>query len=225
MLIRPPGLDAGRKYPVIIELNGEPRHQLVRDVWDGPRHAWHQAMAERGYIVLAFDSHGSGGHGHRFEEPIHYRLGAQEMSDLRDAVDWLRRLPYVDPGRLGVWGSTYNGFLALEAIFTDPGQIKAAVADSPILEWRGQSAPFVERYLGLRPLHHEEYDKSSPLEFSARFAGKLLVVTPNGSARVTADLEGLQSRLAKTRGSAQFLQAGTSNEFFEQMTEFFLRNL
>jgi len=182
-------------------------------------------MAENGYIVLALDCHGSGGHGHLFEEPLHYRLGAQEMSDLRDAVDWLRRLPYVDPSRVGVWGSSYNGFLALEAIFTDSGQIKAAVAESPIVDWRERSAPYVERYLGLRSLHHEEYEKSSPLEFSERFVGKLLVVTSEESDRIPADVKNLQSKLAKARGSAQFVHAGTSSAFFQQMTDFFLRNL
>ncbi len=225
MLIRPPGVNAERRYPVIIEINGEPRHQVVRNAWDGPRYTWHQAMAERGYVVLALDCHGSGGQGHRFEEPLHYRLGAQEMSDLRDAVDWLRRLPYVDASRIGAWGSTYNGFLALEAILTDPGQIKAAVAESPIVEWKHQSAPFAERYLGLPQLHHEEYEKSSPLEFSERFVGKLLVVTPAGSGRLREDLEHLHSKLAKTGGAAQFVQAETNDEFFEKMTEFFLRNL
>jgi len=160
-----------------------------------------------------------------FEEPLHYRLGAQEMSDMRDAVDWLRRLPYVDPGRIGVFGGFYNGFLALEAIFTDPGQIKAAAAVSPILNWQEESAPFAERYLGVPALHHDEYEKSSPLEFAERFVGRLLVVSSHPPEALNADVSRLESKLAKTRGSAQFVQAGTNDEVLEGVTEFFIRNL
>jgi dipeptidyl aminopeptidase/acylaminoacyl peptidase len=33
MLVRPPGLDSKRRPPVIIEVNGEPRQQFVRNAW------------------------------------------------------------------------------------------------------------------------------------------------------------------------------------------------
>lgn len=225
-LVRPSRLDSNRRYPVVIEVNGEPRHQMVRNAWDGSRTSWRERMAEHGYVILTLDCRGSGGHGHRYEEPLHYRLGAQEMSDVRDAVDWLRRLPYVDGGRIGIWGSSpYNGFLAVDAILTDGGQLKAAVAQSPILDWKEASAPFVERYLGPPQSHRDEYEKSSPLEFTNRFTGKLLVVTPHPAAQFPPDLDTLRSKLAKTRGSVQFVRTTSQGDLLELVAEFFLRNL
>jgi len=226
MLVWPPDLDSKRRYPVIIEVNGEPRQQIVRNAWDASRALWRRRMAEQGYVTLALDCRGSRGHGHRYEEALHYRLGAHEMSDLRDVVDWLRRLPYVDRGRIGIWGnSPYNAFPALEAIFTDAGQFEVAVANSPILDWKEESAAFVERYLGLPEHYIDEYEKSSRLEFTNRFTGELLVLTPDTRTEFAPDLDILRSKLAKTRGSAQFERTRSRRDLLEQATEFFARNL
>src|SRR5262249_22789089 len=80
MMIKPPDFDSQRKYPVLIYVYGGPHVQVVRNAWTGPNFLWHQLMAQKGYIVFALDNRGSAGRGHVFEEPIHFRLGAQELS-------------------------------------------------------------------------------------------------------------------------------------------------
>jgi len=58
---------------------------VVTNAWSGSTFLWHQLMAQKGFAIFAVDNRGFGGRGHLFEEPIHFRFGAQEMSDQRDA--------------------------------------------------------------------------------------------------------------------------------------------
>src|SRR6202158_5002314 len=115
-MIKPPDFDASRKYPVLIYTYGGPHAQVVLNAWGNNTGLWHQEMAQKGYIIFALDNRGSAGRGHLFEEPIHYRFGAQELSDQRDGVDYLKSLPYVDASRIGLWGWSYGGDMTLDAM-------------------------------------------------------------------------------------------------------------
>src|SRR6266849_5883571 len=117
MMIKPPDFDASRKYPVLVFTYGDPHAQVVLNAWGGNTGLWHQVMAQRGYLIFALDNRGSAGRGHVFEEPLHFRLGAQELSDQRDGVAYLKSQPYVDPARIGIWGWSYGGHMTLHAMF------------------------------------------------------------------------------------------------------------
>ena len=75
-MIKPPNFDPTKKYPVVIFTYGGPQAQVVVNAWTGSTYLWHQLMAQKGYIIFSLDNRGSGGRGHLFEEPIHYRFGA-----------------------------------------------------------------------------------------------------------------------------------------------------
>ena len=45
-------LNAGKKYPVIFYVYGEPAGQTARDRWGGSRTLWHLMLAQQGYIVV-----------------------------------------------------------------------------------------------------------------------------------------------------------------------------
>src|SRR2546430_4200823 len=44
-----------------------------------------------------------------FRSPLHFRMGAQELSDQRDGVQYLKSLPFIDANRIGIWGWSYGG--------------------------------------------------------------------------------------------------------------------
>ena len=115
MMIKPPDFDPAKKYPVLVYTYGGPHAQVVLNAWGGPTFLWHQMMARKGYIIFALDNRGSAGRGHLFEEPIHFRFGAQELSDQRDGAAYLKTLPYVDANRIGIWGWSYGGHMTLHA--------------------------------------------------------------------------------------------------------------
>src|SRR5690606_17156225 len=55
-LIKPPGFDPARRYPVLMYAYGGPGVQTATDSWGGSRYLWHQLMAERGYLVATVDN-------------------------------------------------------------------------------------------------------------------------------------------------------------------------
>ncbi len=141
-------------------------------------------MAQKGFIIFALDNRGSAGRGHLFEEPIHFRFGAQELSDQRDGVTWLKSQPYVDSSRIGIWGWSYGGHMTLHAMFEDPEDFKAGFAGGPVTDWRYYDSIYTERYLGLLPQHAHSYEDSSPIENAARLTGKLLIAHGTGDDNV-----------------------------------------
>jgi dipeptidyl-peptidase-4 len=184
MIIKPPDFSPARKYPVLVFTYGGPHAQVVLNAWGGSTFLWHQLMAQKGYIVFALDNRGSAGRGHLFEEPIHFRFGAQELSDQRDGIAYLKSLSYVDANRIGIWGWSYGGHMTLHAMFEDPEDFKVGFAGGPVTDWHYYDTIYTERYLGLLPQNEESYQESSPIKNAANLKGKLLIAHGTGDDNV-----------------------------------------
>ena len=174
-MMKPPDFDAARKYPVILYVAGGPGEQIVREAWGGDISLWLALMAQNGYIVFAVDNRGSAGRGHLFEEPVHLRLSAAEMADLRDKVLYLRSQPWMDKTRIGICGWAYGGFLALHGMLDRPLLFKAGFAGSPITDWHLYDAVFAERYLEDPKRNQDGWLNSSPLENAKNLSAPLLL--------------------------------------------------
>ena len=183
-IIKPPNFDAGKKYPVLVYTYGGPHAQVVLNQWGGPTFLWHQLMAQKGVVIFAVDNRGSTGRGHLFEEPIHLRFGAQEMSDQRDGVAWLKLQPWIDAARIGIWGWSYGGHMTLHAMFEDPEDFKAGFAGGPVSDWHYYDTIYTERYIGLLPKNEQDYRDSSPVEKAGQLRGKLLIAHGTGDDNV-----------------------------------------
>jgi dipeptidyl-peptidase-4 len=184
VMIKPPDFDASKKYPVLVFTYGGPHAQVVLNAWGGNTALWHQSMAQKGYIIFSLDNRGSAGRGHLFEEPIHYRLGAQELSDQLDGVAYLKSLTYVDGQRIGIWGWSYGGHMTLHAMFEAAGTFKAGFAGGPVTDWHFYDSIYTERYLGLLPQNEHGYRESSPIDKAAGLKGKLLIAHGTGDDNV-----------------------------------------
>ncbi len=236
MMIKPPDFQADRKYPVLVYTYGGPHAQVVRNAWGGATFLWHQLMAQKGFLIFALDNRGSAGRGHLFEEPIHFRFGAQELSDQRDGVAWLKSQPYVDSSRIGIWGWSYGGHMTLHAMFEDPEDFKAGFAGGPVTDWRYYDSIYTERYLGLLPQHAHSYEDSSPIENAARLKGKLLIAHGTGDDNVHfANTLGLVDDLIEAGKYAEVMPFpgrghGVSDPaarrvLMTHVTQFFIENL
>ncbi len=183
-MIKPPNFDPQKKYPVLVYTYGGPGVQIIRNTWGGATFLWHELMAQKGYIIFSLDNRGSAGRGHLFEEPIHFRLGAQELSDQRDGVAYLRTLPYVEASRIGIWGWSYGGHMTLHAMFESNGDFKAGFAGGPVTDWRYYDSIYTERYLGLPQKNKVSYEESSPVKNAANLKGKLMIAHGTGDDNV-----------------------------------------
>src|SRR5437867_4485303 len=183
-IIKPTDFNPQKKYPVLVYTYGGPHAQVVRNGWGGATFLWHQLMAQRGYIIFSLDNRGSAGRGHAFETPLHFRMGAQELSDQRDGVRYLKSLPYVDANRIGIWGWSYGGHMTLHAMFEAGDDFKAGFAGGPVTDWRYYDSIYTERYLGLPQKNGKGYQDSSPVKYAAQLKGKLLIAHGTGDDNV-----------------------------------------
>ena len=184
MMIKPPDFDSARKYPVLVFTYGGPHAQVVLEAWGRTNFLWHEMMAQKGYIIFALDNRGSAGRGHLFEEPIHFHLGAQELSDQRDGAAYLKSLPYVDANRIGIWGWSYGGHMTLHAMFEASEDFKVGFAGGPVTDWHFYDTIYTERYLGPLPQNEKNYEESSPIKNAANLQGKLLIAQGTGDDNV-----------------------------------------
>jgi dipeptidyl-peptidase-4 len=174
-LVKPSAFDAAKKYPVVVAVYGGPHVQVVEDAW-GSTTLFERLLAEKGFLVFSMDSRGSWGRGHAFETPILKRMGAQELSDQLEGVALVKKLAYVDPARVGIWGWSYGGYMALYAATHAGEAFKCAVAGAPVVDWSLYDTIYTERYMKLPSENAAGYRASSPLFAAHKLATKLLVL-------------------------------------------------
>ena len=137
---RPPDFEAGKKYPLILDIHGGP-HSAYGYIFD---HEF-QWMAAKGYVVLYPNPRGSTSYGQEFGNIIQYAYPGDDFKDLMAGVDELIARGWVDPQKLGVTGGSGGGVLTNWVIgHTD--RFKAAVSQRSIADWAGfwYTADFAE---------------------------------------------------------------------------------
>lgn len=174
-LFKPLAFDPTQKHPAIVYVYGGPHSQVVRKVWS--RHdLWHAYMADRGYLIFSIDNRGSAGRGKAWEEPLFKQLGTIELEDQLVGVDYLKSQPFVDPDRIGVWGWSYGGTMALNSMFRAPDTFRAGVSVAPVSDWRLYDSIYTERYMK-RPQDNEDgYTEASTLTHASKLDDPLLVM-------------------------------------------------
>ena len=173
ILQKPVGFEAGRTYPAIVEVYGGPGVQTVTRAWRGPSE---KLYLEAGYVLFQLDNRGSSNRDLRFEGAIAKRLGSVEVDDQVTGLDWLRRLPFVDPARVGVTGWSYGGYMTLR-MMTDPrSRLKAGAAGAPPTDWREYDTHYAERFMGDPRREAAAYDASSVIPRLGALSGRLLLL-------------------------------------------------
>ncbi len=175
-MIRPPGPVPEGGWPALLYVYGGPHAQLVMDEWGGARHLFFQLLARHGMVVFWLDNRGTWGRGHAFETPIHRRLGEIELADQLRGVEHLRSLDFVDGARLGVYGGSYGGFMALTALLEAPDLFRAGIAYAPVTDWRLYDTVYTERYMDLPRENPEGYRETAPVERAGDLRARLLLV-------------------------------------------------
>jgi dipeptidyl-peptidase 4 len=186
-IMKPPGFDPNKKYPVLFYVYGEPAGQTVVDLWDGGNYPWHLMLTQQGYIVASVDNRGTPApKGRAWRKSIYRKNGRVNSADQANAVKaMLAKMPYLDASRVGIWGWSGGGVSTLNAMFRYPDIYKMGMAVAPVPDQRFYDTIYTERYMGLpQDNNGEDYKLSSPITFADGLKGDLLIVHGTGDDNV-----------------------------------------
>jgi dipeptidyl aminopeptidase/acylaminoacyl peptidase len=110
ILVKPPGFDPSKKYPLFVMLHGGP-HTMARDAFSA-RWNYHFLSAP-GYVFLMPNFTGSTGFGEAFSQAIQrdpLRTPAEEINQAADEA--VKQFPFIDRERIAAGGASYGGHLA-----------------------------------------------------------------------------------------------------------------
>ena len=141
----PPGFDPAKKYPVIVQVYGGPSGPRVSKTWHSVED---QILLDAGYILFRLDNRGVGNRSTAFKHSIDRRLGQLEVDDQLAGAAYLKTLPYVDGGRMGVTGWSYGGYMTLLLLTAKDTPFKAGVAGAPVTDWSLYDTHYTERFMG-----------------------------------------------------------------------------
>ncbi|MCH9692714.1 MAG: S9 family peptidase [Gammaproteobacteria bacterium] len=232
-IYKPANFDANKRYPVMVYLYGGPHVQLATNGWD---RLFNQYMAQQGYIVFTLDNRGSASRGKKFEASIFEKMGTVEVEDQVTGVKFLRSLPYVDAERIGVYGHSYGGYMALMAMFKAGDYFKAGISGAPVTDWTLYDTHYTERYMGKLDADDKAYAASSVLAYTDGLKGPLLIyhgmaddnVLFTNTTKLVKKLqdEGKQFELMTYPGKKHSLRGEkTRKHWHKMMKDFFDRHL
>ncbi|MBW7998141.1 MAG: S9 family peptidase [Candidatus Glassbacteria bacterium] len=108
-LIRPPGFDAGKIYPLVYLIHGGPQGAWTEEF----HYRWNAQMwASWGYVIVMVNPRGSTGYGQQFTDQISGDWGGKCYRDLMRGLDYvLANYDFIDPERLGAAGASFGGYM------------------------------------------------------------------------------------------------------------------
>jgi dipeptidyl-peptidase-4 len=183
-LLRPSPVREGRKHPAVVHVYGGPGSPSVADRWDGPMGLWSCLLAQRGFAVLTIDPRSSSDRGKALEDSVFRRFyDGVELKDILAGVRHLKSQPFIDPGRIGIWGWSGGGSTTLNAM-THSKEFRAGIAVAGVTDWRYYDTVYTERYMRLPPENEDGYRSSSVANSAADLHGRLLLVHGTGDDNV-----------------------------------------
>ena len=185
-MLKPQNFDPNKKYPVIVQIYGEPASQTTSDRWGGPGTLFHRYLANLGYLVVSFDNSGTPApRGRQWRKVIYGAVGVLSSKQQAAALRSLGKMkPFVDLDRVGVWGWSGGGTNTLNLIFRSPDLYKVGVAVAPVPDQRLYDTIYQERYMGLPQQNVEGYKQGSAVNFAEGLKGHLLIVHGSGDDNV-----------------------------------------
>ena len=185
-MLKPPGFDPNKKYPILFYAYGEPAAQTVTDNWGYDSYLWHTMLSQQGYIVASVDNRGTPApKGRAWRKAIYRKIGQLNSADQAQAVKAiLVKMPFVDASRVGVWGWSGGGTATLNAMFRYPEIYKTGMSVAPVPDMHFYDTIYQERYMGLPLNNADDWNQGSPITFADGLKGNLLIVHGTGDDNV-----------------------------------------
>jgi dipeptidyl aminopeptidase/acylaminoacyl peptidase len=128
-IVKPPGFDATKKYPLILDIHGGPQ-----SMYNVGFNFARQDHAAAGYVILYTNPRGSTGYGAKFTNEIKNAYPDKDFDDLMAGVDTVLGRGYVDPKNMFVYGCSGGGVLTAWTV-GHTTRFAAAAALCPVIDW------------------------------------------------------------------------------------------
>jgi acylaminoacyl-peptidase len=183
-IMKPPGFDPQRTYPLILEIHGGPFANY------GDRFAAEiQLYAAAGYVVLYTNPRGSTSYGEEFGNLIHHAYPGQDYDDLMSGVDAVIDRGYIDRDNMFVTGGSGGGVLS-SWIVGKTNRFRAAVVQKPVINWYSfvLTSDFYTNFTkywfpGFPWDHAEHYMSRSPLSLVGNVMTPTMLITGEADHR------------------------------------------
>ena len=189
-LMRPPGFEEGRRYPVLLSIHGGPFTQYGNRFFDE-----FQVYAGAGYVVLYSNPRGSSGYSEEWGRAINGPIeggpgwGTRDYEDVTAVVDSaLERFDFCDPDRLGVLGGSYGGYMT-SWIVSHTDRFRAACSERSVNNFvlEGGSSDIGWGFKGIVGAYWFEapdvYLKISPSHYAENITTPLLILHSENDLR------------------------------------------
>jgi dipeptidyl aminopeptidase/acylaminoacyl peptidase len=188
MLIEPPSVQAGTRYPLVVEVHGGPADAHY-PIFPAAPDSYDAVLASQGYFVFQPNPRGSYGQGEAFTRANVKDFGYGDLRDVLKGLDAVERTAPIDGKRMGICGWSYGGYMTMWAL-TQTDRFKAAVAGAGLSDWLSYYGtnnidtwmiPFFGRSVYDDP---QVYERSSPLTFIKNVRTPTLLVGGDRDAEV-----------------------------------------
>jgi dipeptidyl aminopeptidase/acylaminoacyl peptidase len=192
-ILKPPGFDATKKWPLAYLVHGGPQ-----GAWEnGWSYRWNPELwAAQGYVVALPNPRGSTGFGQKYVDEISGDWGGKCYEDLMAGLAYLEKQPYIDTERMAAAGASFGGYMMdwfeghttkFKTLITHDGvynldSMYALTDELWFAEWEHGGPPWGKR---------DSYERFSPHRFAQNFKTPMLIIHNDLDFRVHVS-EGLQ---------------------------------
>ena len=226
MISFPSTFDPSKKYPVLIPVYGGPASasNTARETFSVP-----SPTTEYGFIVVNLSSRATPGMGKRTLDALYEKLGQTEMEDMAEGIKALASRPYVDPTKVGIYGTSYGGYTSAMMLLRFPNLVAAASASSPVTDWRHYDTIYTERYMWIPQENEQGYNAGSAMTYVPQLKGRLMLYygTADNNVHPSNMMQLIQAlqRAGKSFDVQVGPDQGHSGVNTQRMMEFFIENL
>jgi dipeptidyl aminopeptidase/acylaminoacyl peptidase len=161
----------------ILFVHGAGYLQNVHRWWSSyfREYMFHHLLAEQGYLVLDLDFRASAGYGRDWRTAVYRHMGGRDLQDYVDASLYVRERYGIPPERVGIYGGSYGGFIALMALFTEAEHFGAGAALRAVTDWAHYNEGYTSNILNTPAEDSLAFRRSSPIYFAEGLQDPLLM--------------------------------------------------
>jgi dipeptidyl aminopeptidase/acylaminoacyl peptidase len=179
-VVKPVGLEAGKKYPVAFLVHGGPQGSMGNSF----HYRWNpQTYAGKGFAAVFIDFHGSTGYGQAFTDAIRGDWGGKPLEDLQKGLAAAAsKYDFLDTSRACAGGGSYGGYMMNWIAGAWPDAFRCLVTHAGILDNRFMSYTTEELWFdewefeGTHYDQPENFEKHNPVNLVKNWKAPMLVI-------------------------------------------------